>query len=183
MNILLTGGSSSLIDSMILKLRKEGHRVFILTGDKYKHNKYEKVFEKYEFPYDSENLNEILESVNPDVTILMGAFDTNYYWNGEERENVRFVSHLVNILVAHSMFQKARLIFLSSDEIYSGNYGHEIGEDEKFSGSGLKAECLSQAEEMCRNFRENRGLDLMVLRLDHFYGVPKEKKDVPGVSA
>ena len=84
MNILLTGGSSSLIDSMILKLRKEGHRVFILTGDKYKHNKYEKVFEKYEFPYDSENLNEILESVNPDVTILMGAFDTNYYWNGEE---------------------------------------------------------------------------------------------------
>lgn len=183
MNILLTGGSSSLIDSMILKLRKEGHRVFILTGDKYKHNKYEKVFEKYEFPYDSENLNEILESVNPDVTILMGAFDTNYYWNGEERENVRFVSHLVNILVAHSMFQKARLIFLSSDEIYSGNYGHEIGEDEKFSGSGLKAECLSQAEEMCRNFRENRGLDLMVLRLDHFYGVPKEKKDVSHIIA
>ena len=48
MNILLTGGSSSLIDSMILKLRKEGHRVFILTGDKYKHNKYEKVFESDE---------------------------------------------------------------------------------------------------------------------------------------
>lgn len=41
---------------MILKLRKEGHRVFILTGDKYKHNKYEKVFEKYEFSYDSEDL-------------------------------------------------------------------------------------------------------------------------------
>ena len=90
MNILLTGGSSSLIDSMILKLRKEGHRVFILTGDKYKHNKYEKVFEKYEFPYDSENLNEILESVNPDVTILLGAFDTNYYWNGEETGNCPF---------------------------------------------------------------------------------------------
>ena len=68
----------------------------------------EKVFEKYEFPYDSENLNEILESVNPDVTILMGAFDTNYYWNGEERENVRFVSHLVNILVAHSRFKKTK---------------------------------------------------------------------------
>ena len=178
MNILLTGGSSSLIDSMILKLRKEGHRVFILTGDKYKHNKYEKVFEKYEFPYDSENLNEILESVNPDVTILMGAFDTNYYWNGEERENVRFVSHLVNILVAHSRFKKTKLIFLSSDEVYSGNYAHDIEEDEKFSGSGLKAECLSQAEEMCRNFSENRGMDLIVLRLDHFYGIPKGKKDL-----
>ena len=44
MNILLAGGSCSLMDSMILKLRKEGHRVFLLTGDKYRHNKYQKVF-------------------------------------------------------------------------------------------------------------------------------------------
>ena len=49
MNILLVGGSCSLMDSMILKLRKEGHRVFLLTGDKYRHNKYERVFEKYDF--------------------------------------------------------------------------------------------------------------------------------------
>ena len=69
MNILLAGGSCSLVDSLILKLRKEGHRVYILTGDKYRHNKYKKVFEKYEFPYDSENLGEIVQSVNPDVTI------------------------------------------------------------------------------------------------------------------
>ena len=47
MNILLVGGSCSLINSMILKLRKEGHRIFLLTGDKYRHNKYERVFEKY----------------------------------------------------------------------------------------------------------------------------------------
>ena len=99
MNILLVGGSCSLINSMILKLRKEGHRVCLLTGDKYRHNKYERVFEKYEFSYDCENLNDILESVNADVTILMGAFDTNYHWDGEEREIVLFISHLVNILV------------------------------------------------------------------------------------
>ena len=83
MNILLVGGTCSLMNNIILKLRKEGHRVFLLTGDKYKHSKYEKVFERYDFPYDSENLNEIIESVNPDVTILLGAFDTNYLWNGD----------------------------------------------------------------------------------------------------
>ena len=111
MNILLVGGSCSLMDSMILKLRKEGHRVFLLTGDKYRHNKYERVFEKYDFAYDCENLNDILESVSADVTILMGAFDTNYRWNGEEREIVHFISHLVNILVAYSVVNKGRLIF------------------------------------------------------------------------
>ena len=89
MNILLAGGSCSLINSMILKLRKEGHRVCLLTGDKYRHNKYERVFEKYEFSYDCENLNDILESVNADVTILMGAFDTNY--QRKERQFLLFL--------------------------------------------------------------------------------------------
>ena len=147
MNILLVGGSCSLMDSMILKLRKEGHRVFLLTGDKYRHNKYQKVFERYDFAYDCENLNDILESVNADVTILLGAFDTNYRWNGEERETVHFISHLVNILVAYSMANKKRLIFLSSDEIYNGNYKDDIEEEEKFSGIGIRADALSQAEE------------------------------------
>ncbi len=34
MNILLIGGAGSLTNQMILKLRKEGHRVFVLTGDR-----------------------------------------------------------------------------------------------------------------------------------------------------
>ena len=39
MNILLAGGSCSLVDSLILKLRKEGHRFYILTGDTRKYSK------------------------------------------------------------------------------------------------------------------------------------------------
>lgn len=183
MNILLVGGSCSLINSMILKLRKEGHRVFLLTGDKYRHNKYERVFEKYEFSYDCENLNDILESVNADVTILMGAFDTNYHWDGEERETVPFISHLVNILVSYSMTNKKRLIFLSSDEIYNGNYTEDIKEEEPFSGVGIRAGALSQAENICENFRVNRSLDIITLRLDHLYNIPKERKDVNNICA
>ena len=183
MNILLVGGSCSLINSMILKLRKEGHRIFLLTGDKYRHNKYERVFEKYEFSYDCENLNDILESVNADVTILMGAFDTNYRWDGEEREIVLFISHLVNILVAYSVKNKKRLIFLSSDEIYNGNYTEDIKEEEPFSGVGIRADALSQAEDICDNFRINRSLDIITLRLDHLYNIPKERKDVNNICA
>ena len=181
MNILLVGGACSLMDSMILKLRKEGHRVYVLTGDKYKHNKYERVFEKYEFPYDTENLSAILESVNPDVTILMGAFDTNYRWNEEERETVRFASHLVNILVAYSVVKKGKLIFLSSDEVYTGNYVADIEETEKTSGFGMRADSLAQAEEICENFRVNRNLDIVVLRLDHLYCIPRDRKDVNNI--
>ncbi len=183
MNILLAGGSCSLIDSLILKLRKEGHRVYVLTGDKYRHNKYEKVFEKYEFAYDSENLGEILQSVNPDVTILMGAFDTNYHWNEEGRETVRFTSHLMNILVAFSAAKRGKLIFLSSDEVYSGDYRDDITEETPVSGMGQRADTIAQAEEICNNFRQNRGRDIVVLRLDHPYSIPREKKDINNICA
>ena len=183
MNILLVGGTCSLMNNIILKLRKEGHRVFLLTGDKYKHNKYEKVFERYDFPYDSENLNEVIESVNPDVTILLGAFDTNYLWNGEERETVHFISHMVNILVAYSVVNRGKLIYLSSDEVFSGDYPDDITEGEKFSGYGIRPAALSQAEELCENFRVNRGLDITVLRLDHLYSIPKDKNDINNICA
>lgn len=183
MNILLAGGSCSLIDSLILKLRKEGHRVYVLTGDKYRHNKYEKVFEKYEFAYDSENLGEILQSVNPDVTILMGAFDTNYHWNEEGRETVRFTSHLMNILVAFSAAKRGKLIFLSSDEVYSGDYRDDITEETPVSGMGQRADTIAQAEEICSNFRQNRGRDIVVLRLNHPYSIPREKKDINNICA
>lgn len=183
MNILLVGGSCSLMDGMILKLRKEGHRVFVLTGDKYKHHKYEKVFERYDFPYDSENLTEIIESVNPDATILMGTFDTNYSRRDLGRETVHFISHLTNILVAYSILKRGKIIFLSSDEVHSGNHENDIVETDAVSGYGIWADCLAQSEEICKNFKKNQGLDLVILRLDHVYHTPKEKKDVDNICA
>ena len=183
MNVLLIGGSCSLIDNLILKIRKEGHRVFLLTGDKYKQSKYQKVFERYDFPYDCEELREILESVNPDVTIFMGAFDTNYRWNNEERESVKYTSNLINILVAYSEVRRGKFIMLSSHEVYSGNHTHDIEETEPTLGSGFKGATLAQAEEICANFHKNWNLDIVVLRLDHVYSIPKELKDVNNICA
>ena len=72
MNILLIGGSGCFINNLIVKLNKEGHRVYLLTGAKYDERPYQRVFEKYRFGYDSSSLNEIFESIHPDLTIYMG---------------------------------------------------------------------------------------------------------------
>lgn len=177
MNILLVGGTCSLMDNMILKLQKEGHKVSILTGDEYGHHKYKNVFEKYEFPYDSDNLEEILYSVNADTIIVMGAFDTNYHWE-KNKEIVYFIAHLVNILVAYCQMRKGRLIFLSSHEVYNDDYKEDIKEEEKCTGKGMRAEALMQAEEICDNCRINQKKDIVVLRLDHLYHIPQNKKDI-----
>ena len=178
MNILLIGGAGVLIDDLILKFRKEGHRVFLLTGEKYKQTKYERVFEKYNFTYDCEELSEIMESVNPDVTIFMGAFDTNFRWKEVERETARYTSSLISLLVAYAKIAKGRFIVLSSDEVFDGNYDLPVTEDVAVQAKNPKAVMLAQAEQVCDNFRKGWNLDVMVLRLDHMYTIPRESSDV-----
>lgn len=182
MNILLIGGSCSLINNLIVKFRKEGHRVYLLTGERYQKKKYEKVFETYNFTYDSEKLSDIIDSVNPDVTICMGAFDSNYRWK-EESEAVKVSSHLVNILMACTQEKKGKVIFLSSDEVYYGDYEEKLQEESPLSGKGVRASMLIQTESICQNFQQNWGLDLTVLRLDHLYNQPKKPEDVNHICA
>ena len=104
MVVLLIGGGSALMDAMISKLAKNGHRVYLLTGQKNNRSSYKKVFEKYDFPYDSGSIKDIFESTRPDVVVFMGAFDTNFDWKEDARqESVRYVAGIVNLLSAYSV--------------------------------------------------------------------------------
>ncbi len=178
MNVLLIGGSGSLINNLIIKLNKEGHRIYLLTGSRYSREPYQKVFERYNFTYDCSSLNEIYESINPDVTIFAGAYDTNFRWQDEEAESVKYSSCLMNILMGFAMRNRGRFIYLSSDAVYGVHHAEDIREEEELSPMGLKGMTLAQAEEMCESYRKNRGLDVVTLRLDHLYSIPKARKDV-----
>lgn len=181
MNVLLIGGSGSLINSLIVKFKKEGHRIFLLTGDRYKKQKYEPVFERYNFAYSSENLQEIMESVRPDITIYTGAFDPNYRWMSEERETVRFTSDLMNVLVAYSTIRMGKFIFLSSHEVYEGYHENALTEDIPPETTGYRGTTLIQAEEICNNYRKNWKLDLLILRLDHLFCIPESAPEIHSV--
>ena len=183
MNVLLIGGSGSLINSLIVKFKKEGHRIFLLTGDRYKKQKYEPVFERYNFAYSSENLQEIMESVRPDITIYTGAFDPNYRWMSEERETVRFTSDLMNVLVAYSTIRMGKFIFFSSHEVYEGYHENALTEDIPPETTGYRGTTLIQAEEICNNYRKNWKLDLLILRLDHLFCIPESASEIHSVCA
>ena len=63
MNILIAGGSGVFLNNLIIKLNKEGHKVSILTGNRFASKEdYHKCFEVYQFPYDAACLNQIFES-------------------------------------------------------------------------------------------------------------------------
>ncbi len=177
MVVLLAGGGGVLMDAIISKLNKNGHRVYLLTGQRDNRFSYKPVFEKYNFPYDSGSIKDILESARPDVVVFTGAYDTNYDWETDARqESVRYVAGLVNILSAFSVLKNARFIYFSSQEVYGGVHMDNIREDTPLSPKGFKAMALAQGEEACANFRKTQGTDTVILRFDQIYWVPRKGK-------
>lgn len=181
MNVLLIGGAGSFIDNLIVKMKKEGHRVYLLTGSKIEYGGYQKVFEKYNFTYDSSSLPEVFESINPDLLIYMGAYDTNYSWIDENRDGVKYSAGLLNILMAYASRKKGRFIYLSSHEVFQGDFEEPITEETKPNPESQKGLAIAQGEQICELYQQTRMLDIITLRLDHLYGIPKNRKDVRSI--
>ena len=118
MIVFLVGGESRLMDALITKMEKDGHKTYLLTGKRDGRGKYRRVFERYNFPYDSESVREIFTNVNPDLVIFLGAYDTNYDWSDARRESVRYTADLTNLLSAYAFKQNGRFVYLSSEVVY-----------------------------------------------------------------
>ncbi|MCD8014050.1 MAG: NAD(P)-dependent oxidoreductase [Lachnospiraceae bacterium] len=183
MDVLLAGGANELMNAMIDKLNKEGHRIYVLTERRFESPENRKVFEYYYFPYDNDCLKEVFESVNPQLVLCMGAYDANYDWTDARKESVRFSLGMTNLLTVFAARQKGRLVYLSTEEVYGRSYSTNIEEDEPTSARGFRAMVFAQMEQQFRNYSRQMGLDVVTLRLDHLYAVPRSAGDCTHISA
>lgn len=181
MRILLIGGSGSLINRLIVRLKKEGHRVFLLTGSRFRDDKYERVFERYDFPYSAEQIAEVFESVDPDAAVFTGAYDPNYDWRRQEnRTGVYYLSDLTNLLMSFSMRRRGRFIYLSSENVYDAKLHHSgrVSEETAPDSADYRGMALSQAEALCESYRRDRKSDIVTLRIGGLYKIPEKVSDI-----
>ena len=80
MKVFIVGKYNTFTDALIRKLHKENDTVYVLTGEKYYGKKPHYVFEQYTFSYSSDSITEVLDSVQPDVILFTGAYDSNFQW-------------------------------------------------------------------------------------------------------
>lgn len=175
MNILLAGGSSVLREQLIRKFKKEGHKVFLLTGSRFKEKLPEKVFEAYWFPYDSDSVHSVFESVLPDVTVFLGAYDSNFRWEDGEKASVRFTTALTNLLLSFGSTGKGRFLFLSSEEVYGSGSDADFTEEDSPKPTSVKGIALAQGEALCNSFGTFSGKDVVTLRVQNLYGIPEKR--------
>ena len=172
MNVLLIGAASELANQLIKKMNKEGHRVSLLTGSRYGQEKYERVFERYDFQYTNVSMIEIFESAAPDAVIYLGAYDRTYNWVNAQEDSVRFISGLMSILMAYASYGRGRFLFLSSEAVFS--WTGEKKETDKPDDTELKGMAVAQGEALCDSFRISRDMDILTVRLGGLYGVARE---------
>ncbi len=176
MDVLLIGGVSRMMDALIDKFNKTGHRVFLLTGRREKKLFYRHVYERYNFSYDDDSIQEILQSIKPEITVFLGSYDSNFDWGKTQKESMRYTAGLTNLLSAHSLSGSGRFVYFSSQEVYGDSYANNIPETEEISPKGLKALTIAQGESLCGNYRKAQGMDTLILRFDGVYGIPKRGK-------
>lgn len=174
MNVLLIGGGSKMMDALIDKFNKNGHRVFLLTGCRDNNRfSYKHVFEKYNFSYDDDSIQEIIKSINPELTVFTGAYDPNFNWGRSQQESMRYTAGLMNLLSACALTGSGRFVYFSSQEVYGDTYSNDILETVAISPKGMKALTIAQGESLCNNYRKTQGLNTLILRFDGVYGIPK----------
>lgn len=104
----------------------------------------------------------------------MGAYDTNFDWSMARQESVRYSTALTNFLSAYSMTGKGRFVYISSHEVYNSVHGANVKEGTLTEPKGLKALAIAHGEELCNSYRLTQGMDTLILRFDHIYGIPKK---------
>ena len=187
MKALIIGGYNKVTAAIIQKLSKEGHDIYVLTSSKSDVGVFQNVYEHYVFSYDNDCIKEVFESVNPDVTIFSGAFDSNYVWSNGYSEVVNFGNGLFNCLNAFAFLGHGRFIYLSSSEVKfmtRTEYKEIINAQRDTYSEGFfkhadiyKAVALKNGEASCTNVRQNCNSDIITLRIDNLCYEPENPDD------
>lgn len=178
MDILLVGAKSTFLEGLVDKFHKEGHKLYLLSGDRYANYRVSKVFEQYNFPYESDIMHEIIESIAPQTIIFMGAYDQNYFKPTDKARAASYASGVLNILeAANNSLKKVKVIYLSNHEVYTGSFEDEITEDVVPNAKDIRGVSILNGEEAVRRYASEK-LDSTVLRLDHLVVPPKTFDDI-----
>lgn len=83
---------------------------------------------------------------------------------------------MTNILSAYSSVKNGRFLYLSSENVFGKSYPEDVQETESVSANSFHALAVAQGEETCKNYYSTRGMESIVVRIDHLYGTPVKGK-------
>ena len=169
--ILIFGNYNSFILSLISRLDREGHTVFVVTGQEKKNKlKPRGVFQQYNFSYSSENIEFIIENVEADIAIFEGAIDRLGELEHKPSKISSYISDITNITLCLKGSSIKQLIYVSSLAVFSGNTETIIDENTIPNPRKNIEKTILMGERVCRSYDRERDFKVSVIRLSEVYG-------------
>lgn len=167
--VLIIGKYSFMMNHLILRLNREKCDIYTITG-KYSKEKSKKLpaHTIFEFEADSMAVNYIMQCVRPDVVVFMGAWEDSYNWE-DNMTCSGYIADLTNALIWSKTNMVKRFVYLSSMEVYEGNYEDDIREDIEPVTSCFRSKTIHNGECICKDFQD-KDMHTVVLRFPIVYG-------------
>lgn len=161
MKILLFSNYNPFALSLISRLNKEGHQVFVVTGSDVKDQRKPKdVFQEYAFKFTSSSLPYILKNIAPDIAIFGGSLDNLAEYN----------AGITNIMLSLNEIKLGKLLYISSLSIFSGSKEQIINENTEPIPLSDRDKTILTGERIVREYSQIKDYQVTIVRLSEMYG-------------
>jgi len=166
MKVLVTGGEGFIGSSFIKKFSNEFDFVVISS----KKNDCKKIVKTEYVSVSDKKIIKTIENLNPDVVIHFAAFSglKKCETEPEQAFNIN-VTGTANV-VKGCLRTNARLIFISTREVYGPTISKESNEADLLNPINIYGKTKMKAEKIIQKDAKNSGLNYIILRLTNVYG-------------
>lgn len=110
----------------------------------------------------------IIECVQPDTVIFMGAQDDAYNWDDDMAAS-KYSENLTNVLIWSKAHQVNHFIYLSTMNVFGEHYDGALTEEDEARTMHLKDRSIYNGESLCRIYGDDI-MNVTVLRFPIVYG-------------
>lgn len=158
-----------MMNHLIERLHREKCDIYTIAGKRSKEKASKlPVHNIFEFSPDGLDVKYIIQCVQPDTVIFMGAQDEAFDWSSDMTA-ARYNSQLTNILIWAKANQVGRFIYLSSMHVFGEDYVEPLTEEKEAKTKKLKDMIVYNGEYLCKLYSDS-GMKVTVLRLPEVYG-------------
>lgn len=167
--VLIIGEYGFMTNHLIDRLNREKCDIYTIAGirSKEKANKLPS-HTVFEFSPDSVAVKYIMQCIKPDVVIFMGAQNDSYNWNND-MTFTQYTAELNNVLIWAKTNKVKRFIYLSTMELYEGDYENPVSEETNPVSKEFKHLTIYNGESLCRLY-DDEIMHVNVLRLPVVFG-------------
>lgn len=161
MKIILTGSSGFVGSRVLYYLEKEGHTVISIPSDMLKGEITEKRFQE---------IRRMIEREQPDVIVHSAAISSTVYSEQHPDESYIANALLPQVMARLASLTGSKLIYFSSDQVYSGCSGTEphLEKEENLEPGNVYGRHKLEAEKRILDIKP----DSVALRLSWMYDMP-----------